>query len=163
MSVEINKRFVATWGIIGSVVLGILGFIGTQYFEVAKDYMDKVNDTQTELVLLKQKINDDDSQWQILQRQDEKIQTQEVEIRVLKMVVQRMSEDHSGKNITIKIEGSGIENLERTINQSDEVELKNPPKPVEPPEEVEKIFEDLEKKIEVIQQRAFPNQRDFKK
>jgi len=178
LSVEVNKKLIAVILAIGSLTVTLLGFMATEYLSDFKATSSDVLNLKTEVVLLKQKIDDDDSQWQILQRQDSKIQAQEVQIEVLKLMMKKMSNSQCNE-VVVRIEREPV----RVVNPPVPIEV--PPPSFEPPEspppapiEEEKIFEDLEKKIDeldrqenyqdyrreqMIQQRSFPNERSTKK
>jgi len=128
MNIEITKKTIAVWSTIGSLTLALLGFIGAQYFEMVQKHIETIQSNQTELRLIKQKINDDDSQWQILKEQDEKIKAQQIELKVLKIRVQRMF-DEGDRNIVVRIEKNPIEVIQDEIdneidNEFDDARIK---------------------------------------
>jgi hypothetical protein len=172
MEIVMNKKSIG----IGSIVLAIVGFIASFYVDTIRDYARLVKANQTEVLLLKQAIDDDDLQWKILQRQSEKNNAQEVEIRVLKILVNRMSND---PNKCFSEIGKTIDQSEEvTIPQSDEVTLPKPspvpqagvgsilppptqPELPEPPKEDKKTIEELDREIQNLKNSN--NHRDWRR
>jgi hypothetical protein len=106
LNVEINKKLVAVILAIGSLTITLLGFITNEYLSEFKSTSSDVLDLKTEVVLMKQKIDDDKSQWLTLKQQDDRIKNQEVEIRVLKIMMEKMSSTQCNEIIVRVDEGT---------------------------------------------------------
>lgn len=127
---EVNKKQFFTWGGVCSILLSLLLFVCNHLVETMLDHMETIESNSTDLVLLKQKIEDDDSQWQILKAQDDTIQELKLNVRILEEKHHDL--DSSGsKEINIKVDLGNISlglkdesvQQETTIPQSDEVSI----------------------------------------
>jgi CII-binding regulator of phage lambda lysogenization HflD len=175
VKLDVNNKLLVVIGAISSLVITLLGILGNEYLAELRSNSDDLTELKSKVILMQKKIDDDQSQWQVLQRQDDKIKEQEVQIEVMKILMKRMNEQQQCNEIVLKVEGELPDVKPKPIPEPPPIDQ------VEPPVltgDDDKIFEDLEKKIEelerqedyedyrreqMIQQRAFPNQRNFKK
>jgi hypothetical protein len=104
LNLEVNKKLVAITLAIGSLTLTLIGFITSDHIENQRANSNDIMELKINFEKFKQKVDDDNSQWITLQQQAEKANEQEVQIRVLKLMVQNMSR---GKEVILKLEEDG--------------------------------------------------------
>jgi hypothetical protein len=171
LNLEINKKLIAVILAIGSLTLTLAGVLIDGYIQDLNSAKDDVLGLRIEVEKVKQKVDDDKSQWLTLKQQDDKLREQEIEIGVLKLMLKNMSGKSQCQEIVVRLEES--EYGAKTFSKPPPAETKDPPKPkpipdpqpnIKPPAltgEEQKIFEDLEKKLDQLERKD--DYQDFRR
>ena len=103
INLELNKKSLA----IGSVLLALLGFIASEFFDVAKKTVSDVSELKTKIVVIENGIDEDKAQWKVLQSLAKMNKEQDIKIEILQMRVKEMSKN-KWNEITVRIEGNAM-------------------------------------------------------
>jgi hypothetical protein len=85
----------------GSIILSLTSFI----WSGISTKLDKIENHDKKFIIMEEKLNSDEAQWRIIQQQNTKIQSLEVEIEVLEKLVNHYADDEHNKTITVNLKG----------------------------------------------------------
>ena len=107
VGIEITKKLIAITLTIGSLVFALLGFIAKEYFNIAKNVVLDVGALKTQVTVMEKNMDEDKSQWKLLQSMSKKNQEQDIKIEIIQIRVKEMSKN-KWNEITVRIEGNAM-------------------------------------------------------
>ena len=105
-----NVKNTVKWSAVSSLLVALLGFLGSEIYFKVKEKMELLDRIDKELILQRAKSETDSTQWAVIKDLDTQVQLNKVEVMVSMRLVEKFIDESLSKEIVIKINEQSYDN-----------------------------------------------------